>query len=134
MSEKKLRILIAEDEKPISRALELKLQKDGFDTAVAFDGKQALDMLASEAFDLIILDLVMPVKDGFVVLEELKKRGDTTPFIVASNLGQSDDIARVAAYGAKDYFIKSNTPISEVVRHVKEYFDIIQVGHIEEGE
>lgn len=120
MPAKKIRILVAEDEKPISRALELKLQKDGFDTKAAYDGEEASALLKSEKFDLVILDLMMPKKDGFGVLEDMKTRGDKTPVIVASNLSQSEDMARVAAYGAKDYFIKSDTPVSEVVTYVKE--------------
>lgn len=119
-NEKIYRILIAEDEKPMSRALELKLQKSGFETRAAYDGDEALKFLESEKFDLLLLDLMMPKKDGFGVLTEMKKRGDKTPVIVSTNLSQSEDMTRVAQLGAKDYFIKSDTPINQVVEHIKE--------------
>ena len=121
MSKEKIyRILVAEDEKPMSRALELKLQKSGFETRAAYDGEEALTLLGKEEFDLILLDLMMPKKDGFGVLTEMKKRGIKTPVIVSTNLSQSEDMARVAELGAKDYFIKSDTPINEVVQHIKD--------------
>ena len=69
----KKRILIAEDEKSMARALELKLNSAGYDTKVAYDGNQALDVLKTEKYDLVLLDLMMPAVDGFGVLEEMKK-------------------------------------------------------------
>jgi len=117
MPEKK-RILIVEDEKPMARALEIKMTNSGFEAKVACDGQMALDILATEKFDIILLDLVTPRKNGFDVLEELKNRGNTTPVIISSNLSQAEDIERAKALGARDYFVKSNTPISKVVEHV----------------
>lgn len=120
MPNKKLsKILIAEDEKTMSKALDLKLQKSGFKTRVAYDGEQALEFLAKEKFDLLLLDLMMPKKDGFSVLSEMLKKNDKTPVIVSTNLSQMEDMARAQALGAKDYFIKSDTSIAEVVGHVK---------------
>ncbi len=117
MAEKK-KILIAEDEKPMSRALVLKLGNSGYEAKPAYDGQEALDMLAKEKFDLILLDLMMPRVDGFGVLEEMKKRGDSTPVICSTNLSQPSDIDRTKALGVIDYFVKSDTPISEVVDRV----------------
>lgn len=117
MPEKK-RILIVEDEKPMARALEIKMNNSGFEAKVAADGQMALDILATEKFDIILLDLVTPRKNGFEVLEELKTRGNATPVIISSNLSQAEDIERAKALGARDYFVKSNTPISKVVEHV----------------
>ncbi|MDO8260433.1 MAG: response regulator [Candidatus Magasanikbacteria bacterium] len=114
----KKRVLIVEDERPMARALEIKLNNSGFEAKVASDGQYALDMLAVEKFDIILLDLVTPRKDGFDVLEELKNRGDKTPVIISSNLSQPEDIDRAKKLGARDYFVKSNTPISKVVEHV----------------
>lgn len=122
MPEKK-KVLIVEDEKPMARALEIKLTNSGFDARVAFDGQEALDILSIEKFDIILLDLVTPRKDGFDVLEELNKRGDPTTVIISSNLSQPEDIERAKALGAKDYFVKSNTPINKVVEHVKDALD-----------
>ena len=68
------KILIVEDEKPVAKALQLKLGRAGFESEVAFDGVDALEVLAKKNFDLIILDLVMPRMDGFEFLAELKNR------------------------------------------------------------
>jgi len=119
-NQEKSKILIVEDEKPMARALEIKLSNSGYTAKVAYDGQKALDILALEKFDVILLDLVTPRKDGFDVLKELKERGDKTPVIISSNLSQPEDIKRAKDLGARDYFVKSNTPISVVVEHVKD--------------
>ncbi|MFH1946865.1 MAG: response regulator, partial [Candidatus Magasanikbacteria bacterium] len=112
------KILIVEDEKPMSRALVLKLNNSGYEAKPAYDGQEALDILTKEKFDLILLDLMMPRVDGFGVLEEMKKRSDNTPVICSTNLSQPSDIDRTKALGVKDYFVKSDTPISEVIERV----------------
>lgn len=113
------KILIAEDEKPMAHALEIKLKNAGFDVKTVFDGTQVLDAVASEKFDLVILDLIMPRLDGFGVLAALKEKKFKTPIIVASNLGQTDDINRSMALGAVDYFIKSNVAIADIIEKIK---------------
>ncbi len=114
------KILIVEDEKPMARALELKLDKSGFEADLAYDGKQALTMLGDKKYDLILLDLVMPVKDGFDVLKDMKKKGDKTPVIVSTNLSQGADKKKTEQYDiVSDYFVKSDISISEVVERVK---------------
>lgn len=118
---KKIRkkVLIAEDEKPMARAMELKLQHEGFGTHVVFDGEGALEALMHGGYDVAILDLMMPKKDGFEVLQTLKQMQIKTPIIVASNLSQQEDIRRAKDLGAKDYFIKSDTPIATIIQYVK---------------
>ena len=102
----------------MSKALELKLTGSGYDVHVTQNGEEALGALTSKSegpFDVLLLDLVMPVKDGFEVLDELKKKKNKIPVIVLSNLGQEEDEGRVRELGAKDYFIKSNTSLAEIV-------------------
>src|SRR3989339_1708751 len=113
------RILIAEDEKPMASALGLKLTSAGFEITLVYDGEAAVEAAKKTPFDLIILDLVMPVKDGFYVLEELKRLKIATKVIVSSNLSQEEDIKRAKELGASDYFIKSDTPLAEIVEKVK---------------
>ncbi|MFT7506868.1 MAG: DNA-binding response OmpR family regulator [Acidimicrobiales bacterium] len=119
MPTKQKKILIAEDEKPMARALKLKLTHEGFDTTAVFDGQSALDLLKKEKFDLVILDLVMPRVDGFQVLEKMKSEKINVPTIVTSNLSQIEDEERVRSLGAKDFFVKSHISIADVVTHVK---------------
>ena len=120
MSKMRKRVLIIEDEKPIARALELKLRSVGIDAQNVFDGEEALEVLQKEHFDHIILDLVMPKLDGFGVLRELKTRNDKTPVTVISHLSQPEDVKRVRELGITDYFVKSDVPIAEVVGHIRD--------------
>ena len=120
---KSKRILIIEDEKPLSHALELKLTHAGFNTQSAGDGEEGLALLEKEHFDLALLDLIMPKLDGFGVLEEMKKRGIKTPVIVQTNLGQEEDEKRAKTFDVKGFFIKSNTPIADIVEQIKIFFE-----------
>lgn len=122
MADDPKKILIGEDEKPLAQVLTLKLKKAGFDARAVTNGQEVLDALAQERFDLVLLDLVMPKVDGFGVLEELKKRGDTTKVIVLSNLSQEEDAKKAKELGAQDFFIKSNTPIADIVEKVASLF------------
>lgn len=113
------KILIAEDEKPIAKALELKLQHEGFDVKTAFNGEEALEYIEHEPFALILLDLVMPKVDGFKVLETLQGKKNNTPIFILSNLSQQEDEVKAKHLGAQGFFIKSNTPLAQIVAEVK---------------
>lgn len=119
MAKNAKKILIAEDEKPMSKALEIKLGRAGYDVKAAYNGEEAIEMLKKEKFDLLLLDLIMPKKDGFDVLEEIKSKKIKTAVIVLSNLGQEEDINKAKALGAKDFFIKSDTPIAQILEHIQ---------------
>ena len=120
MPEAAKKILIVEDEKPMARALELKLTHHGFLVQTAGDGQEALTILAEKKFDLILLDLIMPKIDGFTVLKNIREQKNLTPVIVLSNLSQEEDTKRAKELGAKGFFIKSNTPIADIIGYVKE--------------
>lgn len=111
------KILVAEDEKPLASALHLKLTNAGYDVTVVENGQDVLDILSKEKFDMLLLDLVMPKLDGFAVLERLHPFG-TLHVIVLSNLSQDEDRRRVASCGVQDYFVKSDTPIADIVMRV----------------
>jgi len=111
------KILIAEDDNFLANAYRVKLSKAGYEIKIASDGQETIDSLETFTPDLILLDLIMPVKDGFVVLEELKKndKWKNIPVIVASNLGQKEDIDKSMLLGAADYIVKSDMHISDVL-------------------
>jgi len=113
------KVLIAEDEKPLGRALELKLANSGYEVTVSPNGEEAIKQLDKGGFAVLLLDLMMPRVDGFGVLEAMKKGGDKTPVIVLTNLSQPEDEKRVKDLGAKEFFVKSDTPISTIVTEVK---------------
>ncbi len=114
------RILIVEDERPLSHALELKLTHEGYDVATAATGAAGLKAALDDGpFSLILLDLILPEMDGFAVLQALKAKKSKTPVVVLSNLGQDEDRRKAKELGAKDYLVKSNAPLSEIVALVK---------------
>ncbi len=115
------RILIVEDEKPLARALELKLLNSGFRPRIAVDGQEALDYLKKEKFDLMLLDLVMPNISGFDVLEKLSIEKNKIPVIVTSNLGQEEDLKKVEKYDVKKYFVKSDVGIVDIINYIKDF-------------
>ena len=119
MAETQKKILVAEDERPIARALELKLTAAGYSVTVVFNGEDAVSELSKNDFDLLLLDLIMPKVDGFGVLESMRVKKITVPVIVLSNLSQEEDLKRAKELGVADYFVKSDNPISEIVDHVR---------------
>lgn len=114
-----IKVLIAEDEKPIAKALALKLSREGMDVTVVGNGAEALKELETSEFSVLLCDLVMPQVDGFAVLEQMKAKSIATPVVILSNLSQEEDRKKSLALGAKDFFIKSNTPIADIVAYVK---------------
>jgi len=115
------KILIADDNKAISMTLQLKLIQEGFEVKLVQNGKEALDLLESEKFDLVILDLIMPELNGFGVLEALKQKNISVPVIVASDLSQVEYFDRVKQMGAIDFFVKSNMSMAEMTEKIKHY-------------
>lgn len=120
----KKKILLVEDEKAISKALQMKLINEGFEVIPAYDGEEAVSIFSAGGIDLVLLDLIIPKKDGFSVLEEIRNRDRDVPIIISSNLSQQNDLEKAKNLGASDYFIKSDTSIVEVVGHVKKFLQI----------
>lgn len=123
MTQSKKFVLVVEDDESYALVLKGKLPEEGFDVMIASNGKEALEIAHERKPDLIFLDLVMPVKDGFDVLKDLKSdpilKG--VPVLVASNLGQDGDIKKAKDLGAADYFIKANVSLNEAVEKIKQY-------------
>lgn len=114
------KILIIEDEKPLARALELKLVHEGFEVKTLSNGEGAISLIEKEKFSLIICDLVMPKVDGFQILQQIKENNIKIVVIILTNLSQLEDEKRVRALGASEFFIKSDTPLSKIVNYIKE--------------
>lgn len=119
----KKKVMIVEDDEHISRVYEIKLDKEGIVSSLVRDGEEAVAKIVAEKPDLILLDLMIPKKDGFWVLGEIKKNSETAhiPVLVLSNLGQKSDQDRALELGAKEYLVKVDTSIQEVVDKVKGY-------------
>jgi len=119
MGEQK-KVLIVEDDKFLANAYRVKLSKAGFELQVVNDGQEAINALENFKPHLIILDLVMPVKDGFTTLKEIRQmdKYKETPVIISSNLGQKENIDKGLGLGATDYIVKSEMSLDDVTKKV----------------
>src|SRR5688500_11402402 len=102
----KARILIADDELSMTNALSAILSSEGYDVAVAQDGKKALDRLTSEEFGVVLADLKMPKLDGLALLKELQRHGIPTECIIVTGQGTVDSAVQAMREGAYDYIEK----------------------------
>ncbi len=101
-----MRILIAEDERDLNLIIKKKLQNSGYTVDSVFDGEEALDYIAAADYDGIILDVMMPIHDGFYVLSELRKAGKKTPVLFLTARDSVEDRVKGLDSGANDYLIK----------------------------
>lgn len=115
-----IKVLVAEDDKFLASAYRVKLTKSGFDVKIASDGEEALADMKSNTPQAVILDLVMPRRDGYSVLAEIKKNPawNNIPVIVASNLGQPEDIVKATKLGADDYIVKTDLSMKTLVEKI----------------
>ena len=115
------KVLVIEDDSFLVDAYSTKLRKAGFKTILATNGEEGLEQAKSKNPDVVLLDLLLPKRNGFDVLTDLKKDADLQhlPVIVLSNLGQERDIEQVRQLGADDYLIKANVTMKEVVTKIK---------------
>lgn len=102
------KILIVEDEKKLAEVMMLYLKNEGYKVSLAFDGNKGDEAIENEKFDLIILDVMMPEKDGWSLLRKIKNKGDT-PVIITTARGEEEDRIFGLELGAVDYMVK---PIS----------------------
>ena len=104
-----MHVLIMEDDTFFQKFYSSKLTESGFQVTVASDGEEGLAKLAQSRPDLILLDIIMPKKDGFDVLKAISVDHSlrTIPILVFSTLGQEQDIQKAKALGAYDYVNKS---------------------------
>ncbi len=128
MTEEKSRILMIEEDGFLRKIYRNKFSLAGFEFNEATNGEEGLNKIFAEKPDLVLLDLILPKKSGFDVLIEMKGKKETKniPVIILSNLAQETDIQRGLSLGAKDYLIKPEVSLSEVVDRAKEC--LIKIG------
>lgn len=120
----KNKILLVEDDEVLSKVVYEELVEAGFEVFVANDGETGLLLASEKKPDLILLDVLLPKKNGFDVLEILKKSPGTkkTAVIMLTMLSSDDDLKRGIHLGASDYIVKSQHALPEIIEKVKEFF------------
>ena len=116
------KILYIEDEPSLQKTVGEILEQEGFSVLFASDGNTGLRLAQEEKPDLILLDLILPQKNGFEVLEGLKANKETAeiPVIITTNLEGTGDVEKILELGATTYLVKANYSLLEVVEKVKE--------------
>lgn len=119
--ETKKKILILEDEDSLSKALYTKFTEEGFDCVVARNGEEGFDRVANEKPDLIILDMLMPFKNGSEFLAECKTDAvcKDIPVVVLSNLSDAERVSDAIVKGVEEYLVKADWSISDIVKKVR---------------
>lgn len=101
-----MRLLLAEDEKPLSRALTVILERNNYSVDAVYDEQEALEYLDVEDYDGVILDIMMPKIDGITVLKTLRSRGNLIPVLLLTAKSEVDDKVTGLDAGANDYLAK----------------------------
>ncbi|HIU77851.1 MAG TPA: response regulator transcription factor [Candidatus Avilachnospira avicola] len=101
-----MRILVAEDEKDMNRLISRALEKEGYGVDSCYDGEEAMEYLESADYDGAVLDIMMPKKDGYQIVKELRQKGDDTPVIFLTARDSIADRVKGLDLGADDYLIK----------------------------
>jgi len=129
-----IRVLIVEDEKPISELIRLSLSKAGYYCLCAYDGAEAANILEKELFDLVLLDVMLPGVSGFELLEYIQPTGTPVIFITAKN--SLDDRVKGLRMGAEDYIVKPFeimellARVEVVLRRYQKTEEILHVGEL----
>lgn len=111
------KILVVDDEEPIAEILEYNLQKAGYETQAAYDGEQALKIFESSKPDLVLLDIMLPGRDGIDVCEQIRKNS-SVPVLMLTAKDAEDDVVQGLNAGADDYITKPFSP-REVLARVR---------------
>ena len=113
------KLLLVEDEAPLANVLMLELKNDGFSVEHVDNGKDAIAKTKKSNYDLVLLDVVMPVMDGFETLEAIRKEGIDVPVIILSNISQEEEKNKAKKLGAIGYIVKSDTTLAEIIDQVR---------------
>lgn len=116
------KILFIEDQPALQKALGRILEEEGYKTLSALDGETGIRIAQKELPDLVLLDLILPRKDGFTILKELKSDAKTKaiPIVILTNLERGEDVDQALALGATTYLVKTYYRLDEVVKKIKE--------------
>ena len=115
-------IVIVEDDAALVKALSQSFEREGFNVVSAVDGESGLRLIEEKKPDLIVLDIILPRKSGFEVMEALRGSPDLAaiPVAILTNLEGKQDIQRMTELGARCFFIKAEYTLEEITQKIKE--------------
>jgi DNA-binding response OmpR family regulator len=115
-------IALIEDEQALAMAMKEKFTQEGYDVEQAFDGEEAIKLLESKSFDLVVLDLILPKVHGLEVLKTLKKNPErqSTPVLVLTNLSDPEMVGSILEAGGTDYLVKADQSLDAIAKKIKE--------------
>ncbi|MBI5400761.1 MAG: response regulator [Candidatus Yonathbacteria bacterium] len=119
-------ILMVEDEVPMLTALADNFAEEGFSVLKAMNGVDGLNLALARHPDLILLDIVMPQMDGFIMLKKLRadEWGKKVPVFMLTNYSDNEKVAEALVDDVSEYFVKSDVKIEEIIARVKEKLGI----------
>ena len=117
-----VKVLIVEDDVMLNKIYQTKLGIVGYKVFAAYDGEEGIKKMEEAVPNIVLLDLMLPKKNGFEVLETVKQniKLNHVPIVILSNLGQGDDIERGRALGADDFLVKSNVKLEMVLEKIEQ--------------
>jgi len=129
------KILIVDDDKFLIRLYADKLRREGFEVLMDITGAEGLERVIAQQPDLVILDVILPQKNGFDVLSEMKLNPKTRgiPVIILTNLSQESDIKTGRSLGAVEYLIKTEFPIARLGEVVRKWLAVKNVEKTADG-
>ena len=133
-----MRILVVEDEKKVAGFVKKGLEEESYAVDVAYDGEEAINLLKTYPYDLVILDLMLPKKDGFQVLKEFRESGGDAPVLILTARDSVEDVVKGLDLGADDYlrkpfsFLELLARVRALLRRRKgEPQSVLRVGDLE---
>lgn len=117
----KKKILIIEDDRALQSAMLEILAQEGYETVSAYDGEEGVHKAETEKPDLILLDLILPKKDGYEVLAEIKNGPDKNiPVLILTNLEEIENVQKALELGANTFMVKSDFSLRDIIEKIKE--------------
>lgn len=119
------KILLIEDDANLIRSLTDFIKKEGFEIISAMNGEEGIKKAGITNPDLILLDIILPKKNGFTVLEALKKDENlkNIPVVILTNLEEEKDIEKALSLGAYTYLVKANYSLDDILKKVREILE-----------
>ncbi|MBI4091208.1 response regulator [candidate division WWE3 bacterium] len=122
------KILLVEDDDFIRELYEIYLKESSYTVVGARTGQEGVDKFKEEIFDLVLLDILLPEKDGITVLQEIKGVNDKVPVVMLTNLAQEEMIKKAFDLGAVGYLLKSRIAKKDLLREVEGFLSSANVG------